>query len=291
MTRHLISPSRPPQAQPTNPIAHAHRAKALSSGLPCESTADPAKAPPTTQNHHLPQHHTHTPAAAGPGRSEHWRRSPKTHRAQRESPSSPKPTCERRTHPAEPDQYSSGAGRVRSELWKRTPGLWREAPRLNLQSFPASAGPIPRSPTHDSKPPSPPTSHPHPAAAGSGRNEHWRRSPNPSRNSAKAPPPPSLPARAGPIPRSAVEALIPSASPGTLPPHRKTGESTRGYAAFLQNAPVVRHTRGFTPGWYRGRDGRYRPPLPPNRTSGFPASGSPVGESPACGGTGTFGPG
>ena len=23
-----------------------------------------------------------------------------------------------------------------------------------------------------------------------------------------------------------------------------------GYAAFLQNAPVVRHTRGFTPGWY-----------------------------------------
>ena len=32
--------------------------------------------------------------------------------------------------------------------------------------------------------------------------------------------------------------------------HCKTGESIRGYAAFLQNAPVVRHTRGFTPGWY-----------------------------------------
>jgi hypothetical protein len=32
--------------------------------------------------------------------------------------------------------------------------------------------------------------------------------------------------------------------------HRKTGESTRVFAAFLQNAPVVRHTRGFTPGWY-----------------------------------------
>jgi hypothetical protein len=31
--------------------------------------------------------------------------------------------------------------------------------------------------------------------------------------------------------------------------HRKTGESTRVFAAFLQNAPVVRHTRGFTPGW------------------------------------------
>ena len=38
----------------------------------------------------------------------------------------------------------------------------------------------------------------------------------------------------------------------------------------------------------RGRDGRCRPPLPPNRTSGFPASGSPVGESPAGGGTGAF---
>jgi hypothetical protein len=32
--------------------------------------------------------------------------------------------------------------------------------------------------------------------------------------------------------------------------HRNTGEGTREYAAFLQNAPVVRHTRGFTPGWY-----------------------------------------
>jgi len=73
--------------------------------------------------------------------------------------------------------------------------------------------------------------------------------------------------------------------------HRKTCESNRGYAAFLQNAPVVRHTRGFTPGWYRGRDGRCRPPLPPNRTGGFPASGSPVGESPACGGTGAIGTG
>ena len=41
-------------------------------------------------------------------------------------------------------------------------------------------------------------------------------------------------------------------SPAPAPPlcHRKTGESTKVYAAFLQNAPVVRHTRGFTPGWY-----------------------------------------
>ncbi len=38
----------------------------------------------------------------------------------------------------------------------------------------------------------------------------------------------------------------------------------------------------------RGRDGHCRPPLPPNRTGGFPASGSPFGESPACGGTGAI---
>ena len=43
----------------------------------------------------------------------------------------------------------------------------------------------------------------------------------PIARSAKAPPPPSLPASAGPIPRSALEALIPSASPGTLPPQNR----------------------------------------------------------------------
>jgi hypothetical protein len=63
---------------------------------------------------------------------------------------------------------------------------------LRMPLLPASAGPIPRSPTHDSKPPSPPTSHPHPAAAGPGRNEHWRRSPNPlaqQRESSSSPEP------------------------------------------------------------------------------------------------------
>ena len=32
----------------------------------------------------------------------------------------------------------------------------------------------------------------------------------------------------------------------------------------------------------RGRDGVFTPPLPPNRTGGFPASGSPVGDFPPC---------
>jgi len=33
-------------------------------------------------------------------------------------------------------------------------------------------------------------------------------------------------------------------------PSRPRPETVWGYAAFLQNAPVVHHTRGFTPGWY-----------------------------------------
>jgi hypothetical protein len=169
---------------------------------------------------------------------------------------------------------------------KRPPS--RTARSFNLQSFPASAGPISRSPTHDSKPPSPPTSHPHPAAAGPGRNEHWRRSPNPlaQQRESSSSPEPTCECRTDPAePRRGTD-------PQHQPRHSATAKQSRaprGYAAFLQNAPVVRHTRGFTPGWYRGRDGCCRPPLPPNRTGGFPASGSPVGESPACGGTGTFG--
>jgi hypothetical protein len=50
--------------------------------------------------------------------------------------------------------------------------------------------------------------------------------------------------------------------------HRNTGEGTREYAAFLQNAPVVRHTRGFTPGWYavpRWGTPNASPPQSPHR--------------------------
>ena len=39
----------------------------------------------------------------------------------------------------------------------------------------------------------------------------------------------------------------PSASPSTPPPQHRCGPP-RGYAAFLQNAPIVRHTPGFHPG-------------------------------------------
>ena len=77
---------------------------------------------------------------------------------------------------------------------------------LRTPHRPASAGPVPRSPTN--------TPAERDRAGTSIGGDH----PNPSRNSAKAHPPPSLPASAGPIPRSPVEALIPSASPGTQPP-------------------------------------------------------------------------
>src|SRR5258705_10997542 len=38
------------------------------------------------------------------------------------------------------------------------------------------------------------------------------------------------------------------------------------------------HTQLATPSINRGRDGDFAPPLPPNRTGGFPASGSPVSD-------------
>jgi len=59
--------------------------------------------------------------------------------------------------------------------------------------------------------------------------------------------------------------------------HRKTGESPRVYAAFLQSAPIVLHTRGFTPGWYAVP--RWGTPNA-SPSSSFPASGGPDPRSP-----------
>jgi hypothetical protein len=58
-------------------------------------------------------------AAAGSGRSEHWRRSnpPLAHSAK--APPCPKLPCARRPGSAEPKKYS-GAGSGRSEHWKRS---------------------------------------------------------------------------------------------------------------------------------------------------------------------------
>ena len=129
------------------------------------------------------------------------------------------------------------------------------------------------------------------AAAGSGRSEHRNVDTLiPLARQRESPTGPNVPCER----RTDPAEPPPPTSPRRQPQHSATAKQViapRGHAAFLQNAPVVHHTRGFTPGWYRGRDGRCRPPLPPNRTGGFPASGSPVGESPACGGTGAIGTG
>jgi len=87
------------------------------------------------------------------------------------------------------------------------------------------------------------------AAAGSVRSEHWKRS-NPSpRAQRESLTLPRASLRAQDRSRGAPTANKPQA-PAPALCHRKTSECTRVYAAFLQNAPVVRHTRGFTPGWY-----------------------------------------
>src|SRR5262249_8089926 len=49
---------------------------------------------------------------------------------------------------------------------------------------------------------------------------------------------------------------------------------------FIKGSDVTQGRRSFlasTLGGDRGRDGALTPPLPPNRTGGFPASGFPVG--------------
>jgi hypothetical protein len=89
-----------------------------------------------------------------------------------------------------------------------------------------------------------------PAAAGSGRSEHRNVDilipvARPRESLAG----PNVPCERRTDPAEPRRGTDPQA-PAPALRHRKTGHSTRVYAAFLQNAPVVRHTRGFTPGWY-----------------------------------------
>ena len=85
-------------------------------------------------------------AAAGSGRSEHWKRSNPSLAHSAKAPPCPKLTCARRPGPAEPKKYS-GAGSGRSEHWKRLNPPSRTARKLHpVQSLPARAGLVPRSP-------------------------------------------------------------------------------------------------------------------------------------------------
>jgi hypothetical protein len=136
-----------------------------------------------------------------------------------------------------------------------------------------------KKPTRES-PKSGPNTKSAPSGSGNGPERALEANTKAPRAQRESPYSPELPQRAQARSRGALT-VHPAPAPAPALGHRKTGASPRVHAAFLQNAPVVCPTRGFTPGWYRGRDGRCRPPLPPNRTGGFPASGSPVGESPA----------
>jgi hypothetical protein len=116
-----------------------------------------------------------------------------------------------------------------------------------------------------------------PAAAGPGRSEHWNVDiliPLARQRESLAGPNVPCECRTDPAePPSRHRSPAPAPALG----HRRTGESTRGYAAFLQNAPVVRHTRGFTPGWYAvPRWGTPNIPPPPS----LPARIGPVSRSP-----------
>jgi len=69
--------------------------------------------------------------------------------AQRQGSILPELPCERRTAPAEPHHRARRQReRAGASIGSEQPKLWRTAPRLNPPpSFPASAGPLPRSPT------------------------------------------------------------------------------------------------------------------------------------------------
>ena len=137
-----------------------------------------SKNPPKAKPHDSPCH----PAAAGSGRSEHWKRSNPPPARQRKSPPFPELPCERRPVPAEPNPTPDKS--------RPHPSVFRIS---KTQNKPRSKNPP------KAKPCDPPC---HPAAAGSGRSKHWKRSNPPPARSAKALPSPSFPASADPFPRS-----------------------------------------------------------------------------------------
>jgi hypothetical protein len=90
----------------------------------------------------------------------------------------------------------------------------------------------------------------HEAAAGPGRSEPRNVDTLlPLARQRESPAGPNVPCERRTDPAEPTTAHKPQA-PAPALRHRKTGVGPPGYAAFLQNAPVVRHTRGFTPGWY-----------------------------------------
>jgi hypothetical protein len=121
-----------------------------------------------------------------------------------------------------PPPGGSGTGPEQAlEAIKPSPRAQRESPilpRASLRAQARSRG----APTHDS--PQAPAQRPnHPAAAGPGRSEHWKRSNLPPAHSAKAQPAPTFPTRARPIPRSPCR----DPDPQRQPRHSATAKQVR----------------------------------------------------------------
>ena len=115
-------------------------------------------------------------------------------RVQRESSTHPHVPCERRTDPAEPTQTRSAAGSGRSErrnVHHLPPPRAFSAKTQLIPTFPANAGPVPRSPPK-------PAAQRDRAGASVGTSTTY----SPRAFSAKAQLIPTFPASAGPVPRS-----------------------------------------------------------------------------------------
>ena len=122
---HHLTPSRLQRESPTHPH------------VPCERRTDPAEP-------------TQTRSAAGSGRSEHWNVHHLTpSRLQRESPTHPHVPCERRTGPAKPTHKPAAqrdrAGASIGTSTTYSPRAFSAKAPL-IPTFPASVGPVPRSP-------------------------------------------------------------------------------------------------------------------------------------------------
>ncbi len=141
---------------------------------------------PIPKDQQIATHHART-GGSGIGPERALEAITHTPRAQRESPCSRELPCEHRTDPAEPHPRLSPSPDLQHNPLPKTSN--QSATTETQASAQKRTGKLP------------PTTHA-PAAAGSGRSEHWKRSPSSLARSAKAHAPASFPASAGPIPQS-----------------------------------------------------------------------------------------
>ena len=195
-------------------------------------------------------------AAAGPGRSKHRKRSNIPLARSAKAPSSPELPCARRTDLAEPLRGTHPQRQPRhfaTTEQVRAPGSMRRSFRTHRLC--GIRGVSPRAGMR--------------CPVGALRTPHQHRAflRSPRKYAQQSGNGPELPQRAKARSRGALT-VHPAPAPAPALGHRRTGESPRVHAAFLQNAPVVCPTRGFTPGWYavpRWGTPNASPPQSPHR--------------------------